>query len=132
MLSSKVNSNISWKMCAIKLHKSLFFVVFLSAVSITQGNSGVFEDIQISVTNIARNLGVPRAGEKCINFLGDINRCEEVSFLECDKFIGITNILEAGVCRVKLWFVIFILALFVLVPIGILSSACCICVCGCR
>ena len=119
-------------MCAIKLHKSLFFVVFLSAVSITQGNSGVFEDIQISVTNIARNLGVPRAGEKCINFLGDINRCEEVSFLECDKFIGITNILEAGVCRVKLWFVIFILALFVLVPIGILSSACCICVCGCR
>ena len=119
-------------MCAKKLHLSLILAVLLMAVSVTQGNSGVFEDIQISVTNIARNLGVPRAGEKCINFLGDINRCEEVSFLECDKFIGITDIIEAGVCRVKLWFVIFILALFILVPIGILSSACCICVCGCR
>ena len=118
-------------MCATKLDMSLISVVLLMAVSVTQGNSGVFEDIQISVTNIARNLGMPRAGEKCINFLGDINRCEEVSFLECDKFIGITKILEAGVCRVKLWFVIFILAIFVLVPIGILS-ACCICVCGCH
>ena len=119
-------------MSATKLHISLISIFIVMIVPVPGENGGVFEDIQISATNIARNLGVRRAGEKCINFLGDINRCEEVSFLECDKFIGITDFIEAGVCRVKLWFVIFILVLLVLAPIGILSSACCICVCGCR
>ena len=83
------------------------------------------------MTNIARNLGVQRAGDKCINFLGDINRCEDVPILECDKHIGITNLIEAGTCRVKSWLVFFVLALFFLMALGILSSAC-ICVCKCQ
>ena len=97
----------------------------------TSSGASVWEDIEESVTNIAASLGVQRAGDKCINFLGDINRCEDVPILECDKYIGITNLIEAGTCRVKSWIAFFFLALFILITLGILSSVC-TCVCKCQ
>lgn len=111
-------------------------LVFLSILIVfpilgTSSGASIWEDIQESVTNIAAILGVPRAGDKCVNFLGDINRCEDVPILECDKYVGITNLIEAGTCRVKSWLVFFVMALFILIVFGILSSAC-ICVCKCR
>ena len=111
----------------------LFFLLTLILFSIFGTSSGesIWEDIQVSVTNIARRLGVQRAGDKCINFLGDINRCEDVPILECDKYVGITNLIEAGTCRVKSWIAFFFFALFILLALGILSSVC-TCVCKCQ
>ena len=109
----------------------LLSILIVFSILGTVSVESIWEDIQESVTNIAASLGVQRAGDKCINFLGDINRCEDVPILECDKYIGITNLIEAGTCRVKWWLAIFVVAFFILIAFGILSSAC-ICVCKCH
>ena len=115
-------------MC-VKQMLSAITLVYLMGIVDTSGDTSVWTDIKISVTNIAKSFGVPRAGAECIDVLGEINTCKEVSFMECDPIIDIGGLLGAGECRVQSWVVFFTLALFVLIPIGILSSICCICVC---
>ena len=111
---------------------SITLVCFMGIVATSGQDVSVWTDIKISVTNIARSFGVPRAGAKCIDVLGEINTCKEVSFMECDPIINIGGFVGAGECRVQSWVVFFTLTLFVIIPLGILSSICCICVCGCR
>ena len=104
-------------------------------------SSSSWQDVKNSVTNIFRNLGVPRAGEPCAILGRDLNRCiaakdgsiEEVPFLECDGIVGIDGLLEAGVCNVKGWIVFLMLFLFVAIPMSLLGCVCCFCCgCGCR
>ena len=119
----------------------LMVLVLIIGVTAASGKEiSAWQDIKNSVTNVLRDLGVPRAGEPCVNVGRELNRCiadingslEEVPFLECDQYVGIGGV-GMGVCNVKSWIVFFALALVAAIPISILCCICCLCCgCGCR
>ena len=118
---------------------ALILIIGVTAASgkdIRQDIKTSWQDIKNSVTNVLRDLGVPRAGEPCVNVGRELNRCiadingslEEVPFLECDQYVGIGEV-GMGVCNVKSWIVFLSLALVAAIPISILCCICCLC-CG--
>ena len=122
-----------------QLLMALILIIGVTAASgkdIRQDIKTSWQDIKNSVTNVLRDLGVPRAGEPCVNVGRELNRCiadingslEEVPFLECDQYVGIGGV-GMGVCNVKSWILLLSLALVAAIPISIL---CCICRMCCR
>ena len=89
-------------------------------------------------TRIVRDLGYPGADEPCVKVGETLNRClvkqhgrfEEVPFLECDPFAGISGVVGGGVCKVKSWIVFLTLGLIVAGLLGLLGCLCsCFCAC---
>ena len=122
------------KMYPKQLLMALVLIVGITAASGKEISA--WQDIKNSVTNVLRDLGVPRAGEPCVNVGRELNRCiadingslEEVPFLECDQYVGIGGV-GMGVCNVKSWILLLSLALVAAIPISII---CCICRLCCR
>ena len=115
-------------------------IVFVIGVAASSGQEvNTWQDIKNTMTEVLRNLGLPRAGQPCVNVGRDYNRCiaendgslEEIPFLECDQVVGIDGLLGAGVCNVKSWIVFLVLLIIAAIPISILSCLCCFC-CRCR
>ena len=114
-------------------------IVFVVGVAASSGEVSAWQDIKNSMTEVLRNLGLPRAGQPCVNVGRDYNRCiakkdgllEEIPFLECDQVVGIDGVLGAGVCNVKSWIVFLMILILAAIPISILSCVCCFC-CRCR
>ena len=115
---------------------SLSLLCFIGIVSSTSEDASVWQDIVQKVTEIAKDAGVPRAGEVCFNFLKEDKTClatykdgERVQILECNSYVGIGG-LDVGICQVKAWIISIALALIVIIPLSILACICCCC-CGC-
>ena len=115
-------------------------LIFIVGVAASSGEElSAWQDIKNSMTNILRNLGLPRAGEPCLS-IGNQNRCvyatndvsfEEVPFLECDPMVGIKGVAGAGICNVKSWIVFLTLVFIAAIPISFILCICCFC-CRCR
>ena len=113
---------------------AIIVVHFFGIANSTKPDLSGWQEIVDKVTDFARDIGYPRAGQECGIFGKDLERCvviedgnvEEVPFLECSKIFGAFGV-GIGECKVKGWAVFLLISAAILIPLSLIMGLACCC-----